>query len=215
MRSAALSLTLATVVLLAVSCGGSVPSALTSGGSDAGTPGDTGTGELEDAASQADTGGTGPGNDAGDERPPVADTGVPDVSVPYDAPFEDAQPITYSVPCGAATTCTAPAEFCCVSGNSGAQTHACQTDLTQCGASTQTPVVCTSSTQCSPDEVCCGQINGVTYGEISCQSSDAGAPPCTGPNEYQFCDPSVMPSECPDGMDCTLSTRLDGYYRCL
>jgi hypothetical protein len=77
-----------------------------------------------------------------------------------------------------------------------------------------TPIYCTSSAQCSNGELCCGEIKGTVYAPITCVGDDAGMGACTGANQYVFCDPNV-PSDCPTGMMCSLSTRLDGFYRCL
>jgi hypothetical protein len=194
-------------------CGGSNPSSLYAMGDDAaGTGGDSA--PPQEAAPAEDTG-SGMTLDTGVDSTVIVDSGsIPDVApVPESSPVETG-PAPYSIACGMMTTCTAPAQFCCASGPTGMQTQTCVATLGDCGGNQDTPVYCTSSTQCAAGEVCCGNLNSAVYGAISCQSDDGGAGgPCSAANAYVFCDPSV-PSDCPQGMSCTLSTRLDGFYRC-
>jgi hypothetical protein len=153
--------------------------------------------------------------DAGSDSAAPVDTGSEvDSSVP-DTSVMETGPTPYSVPCGVTTTCTAPAEFCCASGPTSQMTDTCTSNPSDCSGPMDTPVYCTSSSQCGAGELCCGQINGTVYGAITCQGADAGGNgPCGGGNQYVFCDPSV-PSDCPPGTGvCSASTRLDGFYRC-
>jgi hypothetical protein len=71
-------------------------------------------------------------------------------------------------------------------------------------------IPCDDRADCPAAEVCCGTLanNGSRYNSVQCQAScDSSA------NEYQFCDPNVA-GECANGLQCTPSGVLPGYYRC-
>jgi hypothetical protein len=195
-------------VFLAVACGGATGSDLFSGnGADSGGTGD-------DAMSGQDSAMPAPGDAAAQDTTTAMDTSTappPDVyTAPEASPMDDAPSGTFNITCGA-TTCTGPAELCCVSGPQGAQTDMCVAGTgagaSNCNAQTDTPVRCTSSAQCPGGQLCCGRVVNSVYGEISCRMT------CGAAGEFQFCDPNV-PSDCPPTTTCTPSTVLDGFNRC-
>jgi hypothetical protein len=194
------------VVVAPVACGGSGPSDLFSGNGtvDSGGAGD------DSSSPQVDSGAPSPNDAAAADTFSAMDTSImpPDAySVPEASPVEASSP-TWNVPCGTTTVCEAPAQFCCVSGPQGSQTDTCVSGTNDCNGQTDTPVSCTSSSQCPRGEICCGRVTNGVYGAISCRMT------CGAAGEYQFCDPTVM-SDCPPMTACMPSTILDGFNRCL
>jgi hypothetical protein len=113
---------------------------------------------------------------------------------------------TWAVPCADAG-CMAPGQFCCVVQ----ETYVCDSDVNHCKGQGGTPVLCSSSAQCSAgQQVCCGLQTGggSSYSEVSC------TPKCrSGVNEYIFCDPN-RPPDCPDGTTCKSSHVVSLFHIC-
>jgi len=193
------------VALTASSCGGAAPSSLRSGSVDSGFEAEDEDASIVDAAApEADTAVADTALGGGDAL--QQDGPVEDALPTPDSFAADAPPPSYSIACGPTTTCTAPAEFCCYAGITS---ETCETDTTDCSGAADTPITCTSSTQCAQGQVCCGHVVADTTGttHVSCEAT------CTGTNDYVFCDPSVA-SDCPGGEACIASTRLIGFFRC-
>jgi hypothetical protein len=202
------ALVLLFLVSPSLACSGAAPSEFFATPS----PGSSG-GQGDDASPGVDAAGPAPEAGAEDatEPPETGPTADAAQDAPVDAPSTpetgtDAGAPPGTVACGTAT-CTAPA-FCCVS-NSG-QMQTCEMNATACSGQDTTAVHCTSSTQCASGDVCCGQRTTATgqYDEVSCVPEAS----CTG-NDRQFCSRSV-PSDCPQGKTCQLSSILTSYYAC-
>jgi len=189
------------------SCGGSAPSNLlfspVDGGEpfdvaarDQGLPPDTGLPPVRDAAEE----------DIGAAPDSTTPGPMPEAAAPEAAVIE-AGPPSYSVDCGGTTTCTIPAQLCCVSGF-GPQSDSCVPSASGCNAPMSTPVSCTSSAQCPAGEICCGRQPNGAYTDVTCRAT------CdNGNSEVVFCDPTV-PNDCPQGTTCGPSQVLDGFNRC-
>jgi hypothetical protein len=178
-------------------------------------PGDDGGGQAAEADAPSSSA---PG--AGD-----ATTGSsPDAAAGESGPWTDAGPVddasagsddsssSGTISCGNAT-CTLPAEFCCVTTSQGTQSQTCATDPASCKGQGDSPVQCTSSTQCPQGQVCCGSNANNFYSDVSCQPAPCGG--TTGGVEHvQFCDPQ-SPGDCPpDAPRCQQSMVLGGFFVC-
>jgi hypothetical protein len=192
--------------LAPAACGGSGPSELFSGNPTTDSGGSGGDASMP----QADSAPPPPNDSAAADSTPDMDSSssVLDVYTVPEASPVDAPPPMWNVACGM-TTCSGPAQFCCVSGPTGNQTDTCVSGTNSCNGQADTPVNCSSSAQCPSGQVCCGRLSNGAYTDVTCRMT------CGGSNEYVFCDPNSLPADCPSATpNCTMSTILDGFNRC-
>ncbi len=110
------------------------------------------------------------------------------------------------IACGNAR-CSSPGEFCCASP-SGVQS--CSANANDCLGQGNTPVSCSTSSQCPAGQLCCGEQHSGYYADVSCQlecnSSNNGV------SQVQFCDTSAP--DCPANTSCQASVYLIGFSVC-
>jgi hypothetical protein len=208
MRGAAFSPVLVLCLAVVSACSGAAPSDLLAGtsteptgGVDASVDGDNHDPGGHDAGAPTDAATI---HDSGDVQDVVS---VPETSVPETGGGGD------DVYCGSAT-CTAPQQYCCVTGAGQGLTpsYKCQSGQGNCGggASPGTSVHCDKTADCPGGEVCCGSDFNGSYSDVSCQASCNGSG--QGFMQVQFCDPNA--NDCPQGLSCQMSMVLIGYNVC-
>lgn len=110
------------------------------------------------------------------------------------------------IACGNAR-CSAPGEFCCVSP-SGVQS--CSANANDCLGQGNTPVCCSTSSQCPAPQLCCGEQHSGYYADVSCQLECNGSN--NGVSQIQFCAASTP--DCPANTSCQASVYLIGFSVC-
>jgi hypothetical protein len=112
---------------------------------------------------------------------------------------------------GVAQSCDLASEICCVSDAAPAAEYECVAPFGACIGGT--PIRCDEKADCQiPGQVCCGTLaSGGGYTSVECSFN------CTsvaGITRARFCNPNVLPSECPSGTSCKASQSLAGFFVC-
>jgi hypothetical protein len=158
-----------------------------------------------------------PNQGAGTEPPPDASPAPDDAAVQPDGPSgtDDAAPAVVPIHC-VDVTCMSPVELCCVVPDHyrNNNMYTCVGSTSSCNDQFGIPVHCTSNSQCSTGEYCCGtKTNHNTYTDVSCQPQPCNSGNGQGPTQFQFCDPQG-PRECDGNTRCQPSNALNGFNVC-
>jgi hypothetical protein len=194
-----------------LACGGATQSDLFTGGSGLSPDGGGG---KDSGSVGADTG-SGTDSGAGRDTGSPVDSGENDTGA-FDAGFDSGvnDPGIYCNTSGMSGYCAVQKEVCCVTGvgTGGMLMYMCVPTVgaMDCAFTGGTPVACDDTADCSAGgKVCCGTRQGSGYSEVVCRTA------CdTAANQVRFCDPGIVPSDCPTPQACVPSTILIGYNVC-
>jgi hypothetical protein len=116
------------------------------------------------------------------------------------------------VPGAKARYCDPSTDECCVTqgGFGTAPTSRCVN--AQNGNCNDLEIPCDDTAECGGGDLCCATFDtgSNTYTSVDCMGQ-------CDPNQqqYELCNPAAVPDECAaNGMICTASTVLTGYYLC-